>query len=112
MLLPIGTFAETSGTFVNAGGRGQSWAGCVKPLGEARPGLKVLRVLGNLLGLDGFGYDSSEEVRDELRGVVVPVTPVGVAREIGVIASDSRLFDRFEERWEILRRESAEPPGH
>jgi len=26
----------------------------------------VLRVLGNLLGLEGFGYDTSEQVRDEI----------------------------------------------
>jgi len=86
VLLPIGTFAETSGTFVNAEGRWQSWAGCIKPLGEARPGWKVLRVLGNLLALDGFGYDSSEEVREELRGLVAPVAPAEVLREIGVMA--------------------------
>ena len=70
VLLPIGTFAETSGTFVNAGGRWQSFAGCIRPLGQARPGWKVLRVLGNLLALKGFEYDSSEQVRDELRQFV------------------------------------------
>ena len=75
VLLPIGTFAETSGTFVNAGGRWQSFAGCIKPLGEARPGWKVLRVLGNLLALDGFEYDSSEQVRDELRQLVAGPLP-------------------------------------
>ncbi len=85
VLLPIGTFAETSGTFVNAGGRWQSFAGCIKPLGEARPGWKVLRVLGNLLALDGFEYDSSEQVRDELRQLVAE-SPAGVrlpSRNIG-----------------------------
>ena len=66
MLLPIAPFTETSGTFVNAEGRVQSFNGVVKPLGEARPAWKVLRVLGNLLGLAGFDYDSSEEVRDEI----------------------------------------------
>ncbi|MEQ6342236.1 MAG: NADH-quinone oxidoreductase subunit NuoG [Gammaproteobacteria bacterium] len=67
VILPIGPFTETSGTFVNAEGRWQSFAGVVSPLGESRPGWKVLRVLGNLFGLDGFDYFSSEEVRDELR---------------------------------------------
>ena len=86
LLLPIGTFAETSGTFVNAEGRWQSWPGCIRPLGEARPGWKVLRVLGNLLGLDGFDYDSSEEVREELRGLLTPVAAAPVTREIGVTA--------------------------
>jgi NADH-quinone oxidoreductase subunit G len=65
-LLPIAPFTETSGSFVNAEGRLQSFNGVVKPLGEARPAWKVLRVLGNLLGLAGFDYDSSEQVRDEL----------------------------------------------
>ncbi len=66
VMLPIGPFSETSGTFVNVEGRWQSFAGAVKPLGEARPGWKVLRVLGNFLDIDGFTYHSSEEVRDEV----------------------------------------------
>jgi NADH-quinone oxidoreductase subunit G len=70
LLLPMGTFAETSGTFVNLEGRWQSFAGAARPVGEARPGWKVARVLGTLLGLDGFGYQTSEEVRDELRALV------------------------------------------
>jgi NADH-quinone oxidoreductase subunit G len=65
VMLPIAPFTETSGTFVNAEGRMQSFNGVVKPLGDARPAWKVLRVLGNLLGLAGFDYDSSEQVRDE-----------------------------------------------
>ena len=66
VLLPVAPFTETSGTFVNAEGRRQSFHGVVQPLGEARPAWKVLRVLGNLLGLEGFDYDSSEQVRDEI----------------------------------------------
>jgi NADH-quinone oxidoreductase subunit G len=67
VLLPIGTFAETSGTYVNLEGTWQSQNGAAQPVGEARPGWKVLRVLGNLLNLSGFEYQSSEEVREELR---------------------------------------------
>jgi NADH-quinone oxidoreductase subunit G len=66
LLLPIGAFAETSGTFVNADGTWQSFQGAVAPPGEARPGWKVLRVLGNLLGLPGFEYRDSAQVRAEL----------------------------------------------
>ena len=66
VMLPIAPFTETSGTFINAEGRMQSFNGVVKPLGDARPAWKVLRVLGNLLGLAGFDYDSSEQVRDEV----------------------------------------------
>jgi NADH-quinone oxidoreductase subunit G len=67
VMLPIGTFAETSGTYVNLEGKWQSYAGAIAPLGEARPGWKVLRVLGNMLNLSGFEYLSSEDVREELR---------------------------------------------
>jgi NADH-quinone oxidoreductase subunit G len=67
VVLPIGTFAETSGTYVNAEGRWQSWPGAAKPLGVCRPGWKVLRVLGNLLNLRNFEYSSSEEIREELK---------------------------------------------
>jgi NADH-quinone oxidoreductase subunit G len=64
-ILPVSPFSETSGTFVSTEGRVQSFQAAVKPLGETRPAWKVLRVLGNLLGLSGFDYQSSEEVRDE-----------------------------------------------
>ena len=66
VLLPIAPFTETSGTFVNCEGRAQSFNGVVRPLGDARPGWKVLRVLANLLAIDGFAYESSEQVRDEI----------------------------------------------
>lgn len=62
ILLPMAQFAETSGTFMNAEGIAQSFQGAVKPAGEARPAWKILRVLGNLLELDGFQYDASDEV--------------------------------------------------
>ncbi|MCW5660179.1 MAG: NADH-quinone oxidoreductase subunit NuoG [Burkholderiaceae bacterium] len=65
VLLPIAPFTETAGTFVNAEGRAQSFRGVVKPYAETRPAWKVLRVLGNLLGLHGFDHESSEAVRDE-----------------------------------------------
>lgn len=70
VLLPIAPFSETSGTFVNAEGRVQSFYGVVKPQGDARPAWKVLRVLGNLLGLQGFDFETSEEVRARALGDV------------------------------------------
>jgi NADH-quinone oxidoreductase subunit G len=63
VVLPIATFAETAGTFVNCEGTQQSFNGVTPPPGEARPGWKVLRVLGNQLDLAGFDYDSPEQVR-------------------------------------------------
>jgi NADH-quinone oxidoreductase subunit G len=67
VVLPIGSFAESAGTYVNAEGRWQSWAGAAKLPGESRPGWKVLRVLANLLGLHGIDYNSSDEIRDVLK---------------------------------------------
>jgi NADH-quinone oxidoreductase subunit G len=69
VILPIAPFTETSGTFVNCEGRVQSFNGTVKPLGDARPGWKVLRVIANMLGLPGFEYDTPEAVRAQ----VIPV---------------------------------------
>ena len=66
VLLPTAPFSETSGTLVNTEGRIQAFNGVNRPLGEARPAWKVLRVLGNLLSLPDFDYASSEEVRDQM----------------------------------------------
>lgn len=75
VLLPIAPFTETAGTFISTEGRAQSFKGAVKPLGETRPAWKVLRVLGTMLGLSGFSYDTAEEVRQSvLPHEVLPVT--------------------------------------
>ena len=66
VLLPISPFTETSGTYVNAEGRVQSFHAVVKPLGETRPAWKVLRALANVLNLPGFDYESSQEVLSQL----------------------------------------------
>ena len=81
VLLPIAPFTETSGSFVNAEGRLQSFHAVVKPLGETRPAWKVLRVLGNLLGLSGFDADSSQSV-------LLQALP---GADVGAIVSANRL---------------------
>lgn len=65
VILPVAPFTETAGTFVNAEGVPQSFNGVVRALGESRPAWKVLRVLGNLLDVSGFEYDTAEAVRAE-----------------------------------------------
>jgi NADH-quinone oxidoreductase subunit G len=93
VLLPVGTFAETSGTYVNLAGHWQSFAGAAQPVGQSRPGWKVLRVLGNLLGLDGFEQLSSEEVRDALRddlgahAAEIAVEPASIKANGGSVAT-------------------------
>ncbi len=89
VLLPLSPFTETSGTFVNGEGIAQSFVGVVRTAGDSRPGWKLLRVLGNLLNVERFDYQSSEEVRNEMLGAdnclpegalacVLPVTASGV----------------------------------
>jgi len=80
VLLPVAPFTETSGSFVNAEGRVQSFHAVVKPLGETRPAWKVLRALADILGLPGFGFDVSTDVlaqalygvADSESGMVIP----------------------------------------
>jgi NADH-quinone oxidoreductase subunit G len=66
VMLPISPFTETSGTFVNAEGRAQSFHAVVKPFGETRPGWKVLRVLASMLGIPDLAFDSSAQVLERL----------------------------------------------
>lgn len=68
ILLPIAPFTETSGTYMSMEGRVQSFVAAVRPLGESRPAWKVLRVLANTLGLQGFDYETSEQVKEAVFG--------------------------------------------
>ncbi len=63
VLLPIAPFTETSGTYISQDGTAQSFTGVVRPLGETRPGWKVLRVLGDLLHANVGAFNSSEDVK-------------------------------------------------
>ena len=100
VLLPVSPFSETSGTFVNTEGRVQSFYAAAKPLGETRPAWKVLRVLGNLLALNGFEFNSGEDVRAEALGAQPEFVAGldnginGVALNLGVAAGGiERLAD-------------------
>ncbi|MCX7037499.1 MAG: NADH-quinone oxidoreductase subunit NuoG [Proteobacteria bacterium] len=95
VMLPIGSFAETSGTYVSLEGRWQSFGGAAQPVGESRPAWKVLRVLGNLLGLQGFAQSTSEEVLAEARAAADGAVPQAVPQGGGVaaIAADAAVTD-------------------
>lgn len=69
-ILPVAPFSETSGTYVNVTGEQQSFAAVTTPGGDAKPGWKVLRVLGNFCELDGFEQRTVESVRGELQEIV------------------------------------------
>ena len=87
VLLPLAPYTETSGTFVNGEGRAQSFVGVVRPAGQSRPGWKLLRVLGNLLNVEGFDYMSSEEVRNEILGAEGTLPEGVLARMLPVTAA-------------------------
>ncbi|MDR6386437.1 NADH-quinone oxidoreductase subunit NuoG [Paraburkholderia caribensis] len=100
VLLPIAPYTETAGTFVNAEGTVQMFNGVVRPLGDARPAWKVLRVLGNLLGASGFDYDTAEQVRaaalgdGDLTPRLSNKTSASVARSNGAKAAEG-TFERI-----------------
>jgi NADH-quinone oxidoreductase subunit G len=85
VLLPIGTFAETPGTYVNCEGRWQSFDAAARLVGDARPAWRVLRVLGNELGVDDFEFQSPAEVREAAHAEVAECAPDNIYRgEYGV----------------------------
>ncbi|WP_293644672.1 NADH-quinone oxidoreductase subunit NuoG [Thiolapillus sp.] len=75
VVLPVAASLETSGSFVNLQGDVQSFNGAARPVGEARPAWKVLRVLGNLTNRQGFDYESSQDVLDEALETVGEISP-------------------------------------
>jgi NADH-quinone oxidoreductase subunit G len=66
VILPIAPFTETAGTFVNAEGRAQTFNAVANPQGEARPGWKVLRMLGSILELPDFHAETLQDVQREI----------------------------------------------
>ncbi|TVO71243.1 NADH-quinone oxidoreductase subunit NuoG [Sedimenticola selenatireducens] len=75
VLLPMALFVETSGSFVNAEGTLQSFAGVITPSGNTRPAWKILRVLGNLLEVPGFDYVDTTEVLAEITQATSALVP-------------------------------------
>jgi NADH-quinone oxidoreductase subunit G len=103
-LLPIGTFAETAGSFVNCEGRVQTFNGVIRPIGDARPAWKVLRVLSNQLGIPGFDFDSAEDVRKVVLGS-------GTDRQVVDNAIDGDALPPYERASAPLQR-LADVPTH
>ncbi|MFI4954564.1 MAG: NADH-quinone oxidoreductase subunit NuoG [Gammaproteobacteria bacterium] len=79
VLLPIGAFTETAGTFVNIAGEWQTFKGAAEPFVDSRPAWKVLRVLGNLFGLSSFDYVSVADVLTEVKALCAQVNNENLA---------------------------------
>lgn len=67
IILPMTSFAEMSGSFVNVAGEWQDFAPAIPPLGQAKPAWEILQTLGNLAGLADFNQATHDFIRDELR---------------------------------------------
>lgn len=98
VMLPIGPFTETSGTYINAEGRRQSFKGVVSGLGESRPGWKVLRVLCNLLGVPDSNFNDSDEIaniaisesrQNQTSNHILEVGSEGSAKDSSAVAAGS-----------------------
>ncbi|MDA0822305.1 MAG: NADH-quinone oxidoreductase subunit NuoG [Proteobacteria bacterium] len=66
VLLPIATYAENEGSYVNALGQWQEFSPAVRAPGEARPAWKVIRVLGAQLSLPGFDAINVADVTGDI----------------------------------------------
>jgi NADH-quinone oxidoreductase subunit G len=91
VILPIAPFTETAGTFVNAAGEWQSFNGVAAAYEEARPAWKVLRVLGNMLQLDGFDYVSPHDICREVKSAVDRIPASDLSRSIKLDAQQLKL---------------------
>jgi len=91
VMLPIAPFAENEGTAVNAEGRFQAFTAAVTPRGDARPGWKVLRVLGNQFGLGGFEYNDTAGIRAEIGSDVAPSGRLAARHFLAPIAAGDGL---------------------
>ena len=98
-VLPIAPYTENAGTFINCEGRIQNSVAAVAPYQEARPGWKIIRVLGNLLGVSGFDYTAIDEIVDEaspMSGICAPQVDINAAIVPCVEKQNVRELGRFE----------------
>jgi len=88
LLLPMAPFSETAGTFVNCEGKWQSFKAATLPMNDSRPAWKILRVLGNLLDLEDFKYESAEEIAALVKAITTdknPNAPLDLAKAFSSI---------------------------
>jgi len=76
VILPIASFYETSGTHINVDNIAQSYSASVKSAGESKPGWKVIKVLADLLNLEGFDFTDSSQIADEALSLTPSVSEV------------------------------------
>lgn len=71
MLLPIATFAEIQGSFINMAACWQTFLPAMPPVGEARSACELLQTLGHLLKLPDFSHSDHAFIREQLEPLLV-----------------------------------------
>lgn len=66
LTLPAAAFSEVDGTFVNGEGRIQRVKKAVAPPGEALPDWAILCDIARKMGVGGFEFSNTEEIRKEI----------------------------------------------
>lgn len=66
LVLPAATFTEADGTFINGEGRVQRVKKAVNPPGEALPDWKILCLIAQKMGIEGFSYKNASEIHREI----------------------------------------------
>ena len=88
VLLPLAPVPETDGSYINLDGRQQDFTAALKPPGEARAGWKILRRLGERLGLSGFDFVALDAVQAQL-ATTTPASVDSLVLEPSVADQDS-----------------------
>ncbi|SMC51955.1 NADH-quinone oxidoreductase subunit NuoG [Polynucleobacter kasalickyi] len=96
VILPITPFAEQAGTYINIAGDIQTSQASVRPLGQARPAWKVLRVLGGLLDLPNFNFNTVDEVKSSAIGHLGEKVTMPLHESIAVNAQLTPVTDAYE----------------
>jgi NADH-quinone oxidoreductase subunit G len=123
VMLPITPATEAGGTFISLEGRTQTMNPSVKPLGDAKPGWKVLKVLGESLGASGFAYETQDEAKAQALAAVgdlsaqlsntanVTVTAMGVTSGLERVADvPAYASDAIVRRADSLQRTAEGAP--
>src|SRR3546814_20325664 len=98
VILPIGALPEIDATLTNLDGRDQVAVAGGKLPGEARAGWRVLRALGEGLGIDGFDFTDPAGLRARLApGTVAvsrPTAPTAPGEGLAPATSAAPLRER------------------
>ena len=98
VILPAGEWGEIDGTLVNLDGMVQQCMAAAKPLGLARDGWKILRMLGDKLGVAEVAVDDLGSLREKLQDALeasadaphgdVTDSDADWIQEVGIYAGD------------------------